>query len=403
MRITLTCLLLVFSLSIQAQQITITGKVVDQITKQSLPFASVSISGKAIGVVSNEQGEFDFHIPTELRNDILTVSMIGYKTVEAPVWSLLTTRSDSVIIEMQTSTTLLQEVVVTAKLKAEDVFRIAISRIEQNYPMKPFLLYGFYRDVKKLGGTYISLLEAAVKIYDDNYIEPRNKFKLRERVALQEVRRSLGYSSKFTDFFDQGNLLEDLLTNNNVRYRLFPEEDEFYSSLEFEPNTQYHNREVFVITQRKDVMLKIYIDKETYGIIHIEYENNRQQALNKKHNLESRFTKLKRTIDFREVDGKLFLNYLKVTSQVNWYDRETGKLKFEAELERQLLINNINTSPISRIGLSQKMKGYGLQYQDGTYNKKFWDNYNVIKLTPLDKKIISDLEREEPLEKQFKE
>jgi hypothetical protein len=247
------------------------------------------------------------------------------------------------------------------------------------------------------------LLEAAVKIYDDNYIEPRNKFKLRERVALQEVRRSLGYSSKFTDFFDQGNLLEYLLTNNNVRYRLFPEEDEFYSSLEFEPNTQYHNREVFVITQRKDVMLKIYIDKETYGIIHIEYENNRQQALNKKHNLESRFTKLKRTIDFREVDGKLFLNYLKVTSQVNWYDRETGKLKFEAELERQLLINNINTSPISRIGLSQKMKGYGLQYQDGTYNKKFWDNYNVIKLTPLDKKIISDLEREEPLEKQFKE
>src|SRR6185295_17438934 len=170
----------------------------------------------------------------------------------------------------------------------------------------------------------------------------RNKFKLRERVALQEVRRSLGYSSKFTDFFDRGNLLEDLLTNNNVRYRQFPEDGDFYNTLEFEKSTQYYDREVFVITQKKDLLLRMYVDKETYGIVHLEYENNRQQELQKIHDLESRFTKLKRTIDFRLIDGKLFLNYLKVTSQVNWYDRETGKLKFEAELERQLLINNIN-------------------------------------------------------------
>ena len=99
----------------------------------------------------------------------------------------------------------------------------------------------------------------------------------------------------------------------------------------------------------------------------------------------------------------MYLNYLKVTSQVNWYDHESGKLKFEAELERLLLINNINTSPISRISLSQKMKSYGLEYQDETYNKTFWDNYTVIKATPLDKKIIADLERELPLEKQFRE
>jgi hypothetical protein len=403
MRISLTCLLLAFSMSIYGQQITITGKVIDQVTKEPLPFASVFIKGKTIGVVSNVQGEFDFHIPSELRNDILVVSMISYKTFEAPVWSLLNTNSDQVTIELQTSVTLLKEVVVTAKLTAGDIFKIAIARIDQNYPMKPFLMFGFYRDLKKLGGTYISLLEAAVKIYDDNYTEPRNKYKLRERVALQEVRRSLGYSSKFTDFFDRGNLLEDLLTNNNVRYRQFPEEDDFYNTLEFEESTQYYDREVFVITQKKDLLLRMYIDKETYGIIHLEYENNRQQQLQKIHDLESRFTKLKRSIDFRLVEGKLFLNYIKVVSQVSWYDVETGKLKFEAELERQLLINNINTSPVSRISLSQKMKSYGLQYQDEAYNKKFWDNYNVIKATPLDKKIIADLEREEPLEKQFRE
>jgi len=384
-----------------AQQITITGKVVDLETKEPLPYASIGIIGKPIGLISNEQGEFDFHIPSEMRNDILVVSMLGYKTFEAPVWSLIST--SAVAIELQAGTVMLKEVVIVDSLKAGEILRLALERIESNYPMEPFQLEGFYRDIKKLGGTYISLLEAAVKIYDENYYAPRNKFKLRERVALQEVRRSIGYSSKFTDFFDKDNLLEDLLLNNNVRYRQFPEEDIFFKSLKFEDDTQFNGREVFVVTHTQDYLLRVFIDKETYGIIHLEYVNDHQAELEKKRGLESRFVKVKRTIDFKLFEGKLFLNYITVTSQVNWYESETGKLKFEAELERRLLINNIHSKSPERISLAKKMKSYGLQYQDQPYNKKFWDNYNVIKETPLDQKIVEDLEKEVPLEKQFKE
>ena len=403
MRISLFCLLLAFSGLTFAQQITITGKVVDAETKEALPFASVFITGKTVGVVSNAQGEFDFHIPADMRNDILAVSMIGYKTFEAPVWSLLNADSKPAVIELQTMAVLLNEVVVRDTLRAGEILKLAISRVEQNFPMEPFMMEGFYRDLKKLGGTYISLLEAAVKISDDNYIEPRNKYKLRERVALKEVRRSLGYGSRFTAFFDKDNLLEDLLLNNNVRYRQFPEEDEFFKTLKFEEDTHYNNREVFVVTHTRDFLLRIYIDKETYGIMHLEYVNEHKEDLEKVRGLESKFAKVKRTIDFKFIEGKLYLNYLMVTSQVNWYDLNTGDLKFEAELQRQLLINKINPKSKERISLAQKMKGYGLQYQDLPYNKTFWDNYNVIKSTPLDKKIIEDLEREEPLEKQFKE
>ncbi|MGC4022292.1 MAG: carboxypeptidase-like regulatory domain-containing protein [Cyclobacteriaceae bacterium] len=400
--------LLVFSLFIvglvSAQQITISGKIHDKDTKEPLPFASVFITGKPIGVVANEQGEFDFHIPVDLRNDILSVSMIGYATFQAPVWSLLNkSEAQPIIIELSAAAVMLKEVVITDSLRAGEILKLALSRIEQNYPMKPFAMDGFYRDVKKLGGTYISLLEAAVKIYDDNYTAPRNKFRLRERVALKEVRRSLGYSSKFTDFFDSENLLEDLLTNNNVRYRQFPEESDFYKNIHFDDDTYYYDREVFVLTYKQDFSLRLYIDKATYGIVHLEYENDHQEDLEKKHDLESKFAKIKRIIDFKFIEGKLFLNYLSVISQVNWYDHKTGKLKFEAELQRQLLINNIDANPRTRISLAQKMKSYGLQYQDRTYNKLFWDNYNVIKQTPLDKKVIEDLEREEPLEKQFKQ
>jgi hypothetical protein len=76
-------------------------------------------------------------------------------------------------------------------------------------------------------------------------------------------------------------------------------------------------------------------------------------------------------------------------------------LKFETELFQQLLINEIKPNTTERIGATERMRNYGLQYQDQPYNKEFWDNYNVIKDTPLDKKVLEDLEKAGPLNKQF--
>ena len=59
--------------------------------------------------------------------------------------------------------------------------------------------------------------------------------------------------------------------------------------------------------------------------------------------------------------------------------------------------------PNARITSTEKMRNYGLQYQDRPYNKAFWDNYNVIKETPLDQQILADLEKFSPLESQFQE
>lgn len=382
-----------------AQKLIVSAKVVDKETKEPLIFATVGILGKPIGTITNMQGDFDFYIPAEYRNNNLVISILGYNNYEAPAWTLLDTKS--FVIEMEKSTTVLQEIVVTDSLAGGEILHIALSRIEQNYPMTPHLVDGFYRDIKKIGGEYISLLEAAVKIYDEDYKTPRNKFKLRERVALLEVRRSLGYSNKFTAYFDEDNLLEDLLLHNNVRYRQFPEEEVFFESLEREKDSYYNGHEIFVVSHRKEYKLVIYIDKKTYGIVHLEYENNQQEIIGKKRGLVSKFVNLKRVIDFKEYDQKMYLNFLAVDSKINWYDAKTNELKFETELHQQLLINDINPVPEERIGTTEKMRSYGLQYQDLPYNKKFWENYNVIKESPLDRKIIEDLEKEGPLEKQF--
>jgi hypothetical protein len=386
---------------VQGQKITLSGKAIDNETKEPLPFATIGIKGKSIGTITNLQGEFDFHLPQEFQNDLLVINMLGYETYEAPIWTLIGTKD--LIIEIKKSTRVLQEVLISDSLNGGDILQIALSRIEQNYPMQPYLMDGFYRDIKKVGGDYISLLEAAVKVYDEDYREPRNKFKLRERVGLLEVRRSIGYASKFTTYFDQDNLLEDLLLHNSIRYRHFPVEDVFFNSLKREKDSYYNGHEIFVVTHMRSYFLKVFVEKGTYAIIHTEYESNQEEDLTKKRGLESKFVNLKRIIDFKLYEGKYYLNYITVNSKVNWYNIKTKELKFETELNQSLLINEVFPNTTNRIAVTEKMRNYGLQYQDLPYNKEFWDNYNVIKESPLDRKIIEDLERHGPLEKQFKE
>ncbi|MBX2967856.1 MAG: carboxypeptidase-like regulatory domain-containing protein [Cyclobacteriaceae bacterium] len=384
-----------------AQKITISGKVVDKETREPLTFATVGINGKSIGTITNLQGEFDFHIPQEYRNEILLISMLGYQSYESPVWSI--SGNGQVIFELSKSTTILNEVIVRDSLSGGDILRIALNRIEQNFPMSPFMLEGFYRDVKKVANTNISLLEAAVKIYDEDYREPRNKFKLRERVRLLEVRKSIGYESKFTTYFDQDNLLEDLLLHNNIRYRQIEAREEMYNAMLREPDSYYNGHEIYVISHTQDYLLKIFVNKQDYSIIHLEFEiGSSNELVGRKKNLVSRFAGLKKTIDFRPVNGKMYLSFMSITSKVTWHDIKTNELKFETELFQQLLVNEIKANTHERIGATERMRNYGLQYQDQPYNKEFWDNYNVIKDTPLDKKVLEDLEKAGPLQKQFR-
>ncbi|HZY78583.1 MAG TPA: carboxypeptidase-like regulatory domain-containing protein [Cyclobacteriaceae bacterium] len=384
-----------------SQRLTISAKVVDKETKEPLVFASVGIKDRSIGTITNLQGEFDFHFPAEYRNDVLAISILGYKNFEAPVWTLLDKRD--MVIELEKTTFVLEEVVVKDSLSGGEVLRIALSRIEQNYPSEPYVMDGFYRDLKKVDNTYISLLEAATKIYDENYRAPRNYKKLRERVALMEVRRSIGYGNKFTSYFEQSNLLEELLLQNSVKYRHFPEDDIFYDSLMKRDHDSFFNgHDIFVIGYHGEYELTLYVDKTNFGIIHMEYSNNPNDRV-KKNGMIGVYDYFKRTLDFRMFNGKLYPNYIKMDSRITWEDMKSKEVKLVTELFQELLINDIDVQPEERIGITEKMKSYGLQYQDLPYNKDFWENYNVIKESPLDKKIIADLEKQGPLEKQFQD
>lgn len=58
---------------------TISGRVTDAKTGQSLPFVNIGVVGRALGTVSNEQGQYELAFREKLADDTVRVSYLGYR------------------------------------------------------------------------------------------------------------------------------------------------------------------------------------------------------------------------------------------------------------------------------------------------------------------------------------
>src|SRR3954465_13248450 len=82
-----TSVCLIFCLSIllsspvfsQGQEI-LAGKIVDSKTGEPVPYASVRVKDKSIGVVANDAGDFQMSIRIKAQGDSIIVTSIGYNT-----------------------------------------------------------------------------------------------------------------------------------------------------------------------------------------------------------------------------------------------------------------------------------------------------------------------------------
>lgn len=153
------------------QDVAFRGKIVDSQTNAPVPFASIKIKTKMLGVVSNGNG--DFQIPGEYseKADSLIVSCIGYTTKIVAFRDL----QDSVqnFIKIAPSISALEEVVVTPKktrnLSAARVLNFAIANLKVNYPQEPYSYIAYYRDYQVQDSAYLNLNEAIVEVYDRGF------------------------------------------------------------------------------------------------------------------------------------------------------------------------------------------------------------------------------------------
>ena len=389
--------------NLYAQSLIISGKVIDAENHEPLAYATIGIEGEAYGTITNLAGEFDIHIPANYQNEQLIISTLGYHDFKIEVKAA--SKQNILLVLLKPGQTVLDEVMISKDLSAANLLHIALARIELNNPMSPVEMEGFYRDIKKVGDDYVGLIEAAVKIYDKNYQKPRNASKLRERVSLVEVRRTIDYDYNLEKYFSQYNMLEDLLLENLVKYRTFNNEEEFFASLQRKIVPGYNNKPIdMVFIDQPGYSLKVYID-EKYGIRKVVFNWGNGEdpvySYRKSRKLENQVMLHEKQIEFQEYNGKLHLKYIASSYVNNWTNRKTLETEIVTRRDQTLLVNKVNDISPTWIPNSEKMKRYGLQFQHSTYNKSFWDHYNVIKDMPLSEQMVFDLEKWAKLEDQF--
>ncbi|MEM9895599.1 MAG: carboxypeptidase-like regulatory domain-containing protein [Bacteroidota bacterium] len=391
----------------QGEFITISGRIVDAETQEPLSFATLNIQYSAKGVVANEAGEFEFTFQKEHLSDTIVFSMTGYQTEKALAQSLSVDKRNT--IELVSKEVMLAEVVVTdKKLTALEILELAKKNIKSNYPTKPFEFQAFYRDYKQENGTCISIFEAAISVYDKGYSKVADRYVLKEKVVLDQVRKSLSVDYQ-THAFKRINVIKENLTLNDVRYQSRALSKRRAKDYEYELAGYeiINDRLMYKIKAKDDWKYYIYVDVVTYAIPRIEMdfkwiEGTDENTWTLGDTIRYYQTTATLLMDFQLIDNLHYPKYCGFTTQLEASDPESDSLLFTSYLKQELMVTDIDFNPEEKPEKSYRMDPYlMIEQQEFTYDPEFWKNYNVLKLHPRDERLIQGLEERMKLEKQF--
>lgn len=147
----------------QTQQV-ISGTVSDTKTGERIPFAVVSLKKQLIGTNSNEYGAFNFYFPLETVNDSIVVTALGYSSKLFSTQSLLS----PLIVSLDPRLVELSTIVVRALLPT-DYIKMAINKVKDNYPHKPFQSQAYYREQVNENHEIINRTEGVFKTFYPAY------------------------------------------------------------------------------------------------------------------------------------------------------------------------------------------------------------------------------------------
>lgn len=245
----------------------IRGHVADRQTHKAIGYVSVT-DGK-VGTVTNDDGDFTLKLRKPPRR--LTFSHMGYTTQYATIGDATGT---PLSITMLPAAIRLNEIVIEGGDWKGLVDR-AIERIGDNYPKRPNLMRGFYRETVKKKNRFISIAEAVVDLYKGSY----SKYTFNDRVAISKGRRllSMKASDTLAVKLEGGPVIPidmDLVKNSELL--LSHEELDNYHFGAGIPERQ-DNRSLYAIKISPGVTTDyplyhgtIYIDKTTLAFVRID-------------------------------------------------------------------------------------------------------------------------------------
>jgi len=393
MKILLLFLLLTTNSFAQEVFISISGKLVDNKSKGPIPYASIYIKGKSIGTTSNNEGGFLFHMPSVFNHDTLIISVIGYNLFKSRV-SQMTEKEN--VIQLKQSTTLLNEVTIRAskkELTGKEIVKMAVAKIPENYPMKPFAIEGFFRDLQIENDKPVELLEAALKF---NYKDYNPGY---EDVQIIEVRRSFNKRHPVNGEYDRQNSIIDLMEDNYIKHRFGPVNVRGWKFL-VDSILTYNNQTVYKISGTKELSetTVMYIDSNDFSVLKLELNirmingefYRRYINLPDPYGLQE--TSFRVLFEFQKIDDKMYLKYQKEEDTYNLFNKTTNEIIVKQSFIKELFVNNVEYSNLNYSNNQVMNINKSVEGQAKPVNVNFWKYYNAPIETANDSKIVKELQ-----------
>lgn len=379
--------------------LSIGGKIIDAETSEPLPYATIGISHRGKGTVTNYNGDFILRISEEYIHDTLTVSYVGYVNRLLPVRSL---PGNVMTITMDRDFIPIPEIII----RAQDpllIIRKTISSVASNYGTTPALLTGFYREGvyrKKEPQVYS---EAVVKIYKSPYARSLQN----DQIKVVRSRKIENLEAKDTLAVRLKAGLSATLSLDGVRHLFDFLDPESFNSYEYHLTdiVTIDDQTAFVISFRQKPGITeplmqgdIYINVDNYSVMLAEFEVN---PLYVDQTGESFISRLPRNYSmkpeyvryrsrYRYVDGRYYLSHVR------------GDLGFSAKGRQRVFSSRFNvffelaitehrTENVARFDHEELAPVYSIFSQtiDG-YDAGFWKDFDFLK---PEEDLVSALEK----------
>ena len=377
-----------------AQQVVVSGVVVDQ--KTGNPLRQVSVSVGRISVVTNEDGDFTLKL-NEIPSSV-NISHLGYKTLRL---TLRDGKTEGLRIRLEPTTIQLREIVVR-NYNPRELVDIAIDKIPENYSKVPELLKGFYRETAMKRKHYIYVAEGV----EDMYKTPYNRGTARDRVAIVKGRRLLSQKAGDTLGIKVAGgpvqaVMMDLVKNRD--FLLNKEDlDNYHFTMgvpEYINDRQQYvvQMEPFLITDYALYHGKLYIDAERLAFTRIELDldmrdkDKATQTMLVKKPFGVRFKprELSTVVDYRYEDGVTRISYLRNIFRFNCdWKRKLFSTSFTATCE--MAVTDSQSDDVQPIASRSSFDSRDSYYDKVEYfmDPEYWRNYNIIEPSEsLDKAI----------------
>ena len=387
-------LLLLAPLAVMAQQVVVSGTVVDQ--KTGDPLRQVSISAGRISVVTNEDGDFSLKL-NEMPSAV-NISHLGYKTQRL---KLKDGQTEGMKIQLVPTSIQLREVVVR-NFDPRKLVDIAIDKIPDNYSKVPELLKGFYRETAMKRKHYIYVAEGV----EDMYKTPYSRGMARDRVSIIKGRRLLSQKAGDTLGIKVIGGPVQAVVMDLVKNRDFLLNQEDLDNYRFSMGTPefINDRQQYVVLMEPYLVTdyalyhgKLYIDAERLAFTRIELDldmrdkDKATQTMLVKKPIGVRFKprELSTVVDYRYEDGVTRISYLRNIFRFNCdWKRKLFSTSFTATCE--MAVTDSQSDDVKPIANRSSFDSREAYYDKVEYflDPEYWSNYNIIEPSEsLDKAI----------------